>query len=78
MRFLSIPRFGPPADVLELIERPGCAPGPGEIGVEMRLAPINPADLNLIEGRYGVRPELPAAAGIEGVGVVTELGAGVA
>jgi NADPH:quinone reductase-like Zn-dependent oxidoreductase len=33
---------------------------------------VNPADLNLIEGTYGVRPELPFTPGIEGSGVVVD------
>jgi mitochondrial enoyl-[acyl-carrier protein] reductase / trans-2-enoyl-CoA reductase len=43
----------------------------------MRAAPINPADLNQIEGKYPVRPELPATPGFEGAGVIVELGANV-
>jgi trans-2-enoyl-CoA reductase len=43
----------------------------------MRAAPINPADLNQIEGKYPVRFALPATPGFEGAGVVVELGAGV-
>ena len=43
----------------------------------MRAAPINPADLNQIEGKYPVRPELPATPGFEGAGIVVEVGAGV-
>jgi trans-2-enoyl-CoA reductase len=43
----------------------------------MRAAPVNPADLNQIEGKYPVRPALPATPGFEGAGVVVELGAGV-
>jgi len=43
----------------------------------MHAAPINPADLNQIEGKYPVRPELPATPGFEGAGVVVDLGAGV-
>jgi mitochondrial enoyl-[acyl-carrier protein] reductase / trans-2-enoyl-CoA reductase len=43
----------------------------------MHAAPINPADLNQIEGKYPVRAELPAIPGFEGAGVVVELGAGV-
>jgi NADPH:quinone reductase-like Zn-dependent oxidoreductase len=35
-------------------------------------APLNPADLNFIEGTYGVKPELPAVPGIEGCGEVVE------
>ena len=43
----------------------------------MRAAPINPADLNQIEGKYPIRPELPAIPGFEGAGVVAELGVNV-
>jgi trans-2-enoyl-CoA reductase len=43
----------------------------------MRGAPINPADLNAIEGKYPVRPQLPATPGFEGAGVVVDLGAEV-
>jgi trans-2-enoyl-CoA reductase len=52
-------------------------PAEGEAVVEMRAAPINPADLNQIEGKYPVRPELPATPGFEGAGVVVHLGAKV-
>lgn len=52
-------------------------PGPGEVMVEMLAAPINPADINVLEGRYGRLPTLPAIPGIEGVGVVAGLGEGV-
>ena len=43
----------------------------------MRAAPINPADLNQIEGKYPIRPEFPATPGFEGAGVVIDLGAKV-
>jgi trans-2-enoyl-CoA reductase len=43
----------------------------------MRAAPINPADLNQIEGKYPIRPELPATPGFEGAGIVVELGENV-
>jgi mitochondrial enoyl-[acyl-carrier protein] reductase / trans-2-enoyl-CoA reductase len=41
--------------------------------VKMRAAPINPADLNQIEGKYPIRAELPATPGFEGAGVVVDL-----
>ncbi|MBX6326555.1 MAG: hypothetical protein IRY93_11025, partial [Chthoniobacterales bacterium] len=44
-------RHGNPADVLHLESRPWPVPGPGEAVVKMRAAPINPADLNQIEGK---------------------------
>ncbi|MFC4992271.1 MDR family NADPH-dependent oxidoreductase [Rubritalea tangerina] len=44
----------------------------GEVLVRMLVTPINPADLNFIQGNYGVRPELPDSPGIEGCGEVLE------
>lgn len=44
---------------------------PGQILVEPLIAPINPADLNIVTGTYGVKPTLPAVLGNEGVGLVT-------
>ncbi len=52
-------------------------PGVNEIRVEMLFAPINPADINIIEGTYGTLPELPATLGNEGVGRVAAVGADV-
>jgi len=40
-------------------------------------APINPADLNQIEGKYPIRAPLPATPGFEGAGVVEEIGGSV-
>lgn len=68
---------GKPTEVLRLEEQELPAPGPGEVVVRLRAAPINPADLNAIEGKYPVRFELPATPGFEGAGVVEELGASV-
>lgn len=68
---------GDPLKVLrvEALETP--EPGPGEALVEMQAAPINPVDLNVIEGKYPVRPPLPAVAGSEGAGVIKSVGEGV-
>jgi trans-2-enoyl-CoA reductase len=43
----------------------------------MAAAPINPADLNAIEGKYPVRPPLPATPGMEGAGMVVDVGSAV-
>src|SRR3954453_1715806 len=68
---------GNPADVLQVESQSLPTPGAGEVIVKMRAAPVNPADLNQIEGKYPVRAELPATPGFEGAGVVVELGADV-
>ncbi|MEP6586271.1 MAG: 2-enoyl thioester reductase domain-containing protein, partial [Candidatus Udaeobacter sp.] len=70
-------KHGNPADVLHVERRPWPTPAADEAVVKMYAAPINPADLNQIEGKYPVRPELPATPGFEGAGVIVELGAGV-
>lgn len=69
--------FGPAAGALVLEEIAVPEPRPGEILVEMVAAPVNPADLNVIEGKYGALPDLPSVIGNEGVGRVVGMGAGV-
>ncbi len=68
---------GNPAEVLRVIERDWPRPEADQVVVQMRAAPINPADLNAIEGKYPVKPLLPATPGMEGAGVVIECGASV-
>jgi mitochondrial enoyl-[acyl-carrier protein] reductase / trans-2-enoyl-CoA reductase len=68
--------FGKPADVLSIQERPRPRPERGEVLLEMLAAPVNPADLNVIEGKYGELPALPAIVGNEGVGRIVSLGDG--
>ena len=43
----------------------------------MIASPINPSDLLVVRGRYGVLPRLPATPGFEGVGVVDKAGPGL-
>nr|KAG5686271.1 hypothetical protein BaRGS_028874 [Batillaria attramentaria] len=43
----------------------------------MLMAPINPSDINMVEGTYFIRPPLPAIVGNEGVGEVVEAGTAV-
>jgi len=57
--------FQTPADIA-LEQIPVIAPGPREVLLASEFAPINPADLNILEGKYGELPELPAVVGNEG------------
>jgi trans-2-enoyl-CoA reductase len=77
VRRLVFDRVGPPAEVLRLEEAELPDPGPGQVRVRMERASVNPADFNLIEGTYGVKPTLPAVPGNEGAGVVEAVGPGV-
>src|SRR5450432_2910765 len=65
---------GNPAEVLQIVDQPWPEPAPSEVVVKMAAAPINPADLNAIEGKYPIRPTLPATPGMEGSGIVVEAG----
>jgi trans-2-enoyl-CoA reductase len=65
----------PPAIRVEDIPTP--IPAPGEVVVRMLAAPINPADLNVLEGTYGQLPPLPATIGNEGCGEILALGSDV-
>ena len=65
---------GNPAEVLRVSEQPWPTPAADEVVVQMRAAPLNPADITAIEGKYPVRPPLPATPGMEGAGVVVEIG----
>jgi trans-2-enoyl-CoA reductase len=68
---------GNPAEVLRVVEFPLPRPQPNEVIVKMTAAPINPADLNSIEGKYPIKAALPATPGMEGAGVVIEIGSAV-
>src|SRR5947207_1286238 len=68
---------GNPADVLQIQTQPWPTPAADEAVVAMRAAPINPADINAIEGKYPGRREVPAVPGFEGAGIVVEVGADV-
>lgn len=64
--------FGDPAKVLRCVEADKPALGASEARVKVLRAPINPSDLIQIAGQYGVRPDLPAIPGNEGIGRVTD------
>ena len=76
-RTIVIREHGEPRDVahVESIELPD--PAHGEVRVRVKFAPINPADINVLEGKYPIRPVLPGTPGMEGVGIVEQCGAGV-
>lgn len=44
----------------------------GQVRVDVLRAPINPSDLIQVSGSYGVRPDLPAIPGNEGLGRIVE------
>jgi mitochondrial enoyl-[acyl-carrier protein] reductase / trans-2-enoyl-CoA reductase len=73
-----IGQFGEPEEVAECVE---CSevgePAADEIVFDILAFPINPADIAFCQGRYRLRPELPATPGAEGVGRVVSVGRSV-
>lgn len=67
---------GPGEVAVREVELP--PPGPDEVRVRIVAAPIDPADLLLVDGRHLARPQYPAVIGIEGAGVVEQAGGGLA
>lgn len=70
-------RTGQPSEVLQIDEIACPPPGPGQVTVQMQWAPINPADINMLEGKYGESRPLPDVPGNEGAGVVVAAGESV-
>ena len=52
-------------------------PGSKQVLLKILAAPVNPADINTIQGVYPIKPVFPAVGGTEGVMEVTTTGRGV-
>jgi len=67
--------FGTPSRVLKFTsEKVSDQVKGSQVLVKMMAAPVHHADLNIIQGRYPLQPQLPAVPGIEGVGEVLATG----
>lgn len=69
--------YGEPADVLHFTTETINQPGTDQVSVKWLLAPVNPADINTIQGKYPSKPPLPAIPGNEGVGEIITVGSNV-
>ncbi|MQA16451.1 MAG: zinc-binding dehydrogenase, partial [Pseudonocardiaceae bacterium] len=80
MRAWQVTRHGEPSDVLELVQLPVPAPGPGQVLVRVAASACNFPDVLLCHGTYQERPPLPFTPGLEisGEVVATGQGAGAA
>lgn len=73
---LQYAKYGLPSATVELV-RTTVLPkklGPDQVLLKFIAAPINPSDYNAIEGKYPVRPPLPAVGGNEGSARILEVG----
>lgn len=64
---IQLSQFGKPQEVVTFgSKEESLTLRKGEVLVRMLATPINPADINFIQGNYGVKPDLPTVPGIEG------------
>jgi NADPH:quinone reductase-like Zn-dependent oxidoreductase len=62
---------------IRAVDRPAIPPEARQVRIDMLAMTINPADLLMLRGQYGIVPKRAFVPGAEGVGRVAELGAGV-
>lgn len=66
-----------PGERLMLEEVPRPKPGPGDVLVRIAASPINPSDLAMLRGEYGLAWPYPLIPGLEGSGKVVAAGSGL-
>uniref|UniRef100_F7EMA5 Enoyl-[acyl-carrier-protein] reductase, mitochondrial n=1 Tax=Monodelphis domestica TaxID=13616 RepID=F7EMA5_MONDO len=74
---LVFAQHGEPVKVVELKTLEVRPLDTSDVRIKMLAAPVNPADINVIQGTYALLPKLPAVGGNEGVGQVLEVGSEV-
>uniref|UniRef100_UPI0025AE7395 enoyl-[acyl-carrier-protein] reductase, mitochondrial n=1 Tax=Doryrhamphus excisus TaxID=161450 RepID=UPI0025AE7395 len=68
---------GDPSSVIRLEDLDLPQLGTKDVLLKILAAPINPSDINMIQGTYAILPDLPAVGGNEGVAQVMEVGSQV-
>jgi NADPH:quinone reductase-like Zn-dependent oxidoreductase len=76
MKAIVLDRHGGP-EVLRVREVPDPAPGAGEVRVRVEAIGVNFAEVLSRKGLYGWAPAMPYTPGMEAVGTIDALGAGV-
>ncbi|HEY0207822.1 NADP-dependent oxidoreductase [Acerihabitans sp.] len=78
MKAVQFSQYGGP-EVLRVVDADEPHAGPGQVRIAVHAAGINPSDgMKLRSGRWRDRPiPLPSGIGVEGAGVVDEIGDGV-
>ncbi|MFB7996106.1 zinc-binding alcohol dehydrogenase family protein [Streptomyces sp. NPDC056002] len=66
-RALLLERFG---TLPRLVEQAAPQPRPGHTLVQMKAATVAHLDLNVLDGQFGILPDLPSIPGTQGSGVV--------
>ncbi len=76
MKAIRINEFGAP-EVMRIEEVPDPKPGAGQVVVRLYAAGVNPVDTYIRLGMYAAGPDVPYTPGMDGAGIVEEVGEGV-
>ncbi|XP_046812913.1 enoyl-[acyl-carrier-protein] reductase, mitochondrial-like isoform X1 [Vespa crabro] len=74
VKSLLYKEYGEPVNVLQITKETINKPDKYQVAVKWLLAPVNPADINTIQGKYPSKPSLPAIPGNEGIGEIVDVG----
>ena len=76
MKAIRVNEFGAP-EVMRIEEVPDPKPGVGQVVVRLYAAGVNPVDTYIRLGMYAAGPDVPYTPGMDGAGIVEEVGEGV-
>ena len=78
MRAVQFSKYGSP-EVLNVVDVGEPHAGPGQVRIAVRAAGVNPSDWKRMAGKYRDHEEVtfPSGLGVEGAGIVDEVGPGV-
>ena len=76
MKAIRVNEFGAP-EVMRIEEVPDPKPGAGQVVVRLYAAGVNPVDTYIRLGMYAAGPGVPYTPGMDGAGVIEEIGEGV-
>ena len=76
MKAIRVNEFGAP-EVMKVEEVPDPKPGVGQVVVRLYAAGVNPVDTYIRLGMYAAGPEVPYTPGMDGAGIIEEVGEGV-
>lgn len=77
MRSMRVHELSEDISVLRMDDVALPPPGPGEVRLRLKACSVNFPDILMVQGKYQFKPELPFAPGMEGAGIVAEVGPGV-
>lgn len=74
MRTMRVHELSEDISVLRMDEVELPPPAPNEVRLALKACSINFPDILMVQGKYQFKPELPFAPGMEGAGVVVQVG----